>query len=171
MKGENGVLHIRDAVISDLPSILKIYNYAVKNLAATFDIEEKTLEERLEWFNQHRGKYPLIVAELDGRVVGYCCLSSFRDKAAYSRSAELSIYIDPEHWSQGIGSELMREILRRAKKLEYHTIIAGITADNEASIRLHRKFGFELAGCFKEVGFKFDRWHDVHFYQLVIEAN
>jgi len=164
------VLHIRDAVLSDLPSILKIYNYAVKNLAASFDIEEKTLVERWRWFNKHRGKYPLIVAELNGRVVGYCCLSSFRDKAAYSHAAELSIYVAPGYWGRGIGTQLMQEILRRAEKLRYHTIVAGITADNQTSIRLHRKFGFELVGCFKEVGFKFGRWHDVHFYQLFVEA-
>ena len=164
------MLHIKDAVITDLPAIMKIYNYAVKNLAASFDIQEKSIVERFRWFIKHRGKYPLIVAELNGRVVGYCCLSSFRDKAAYSQSAELSIYIDPEFWGRGIGTELMQELLRRAKKLKYHTIIAGITADNEASIRLHRKFGFELVGSFKEVGFKFGRWHDVNFYQLVIEA-
>ena len=86
------MLHIRDAIISDLPAILNIYNYAIKNLAASFDIEEKTLEEREVWFREHQGQYPLLVAELDGKVAGYCCLSKFRDKAAYSRCSELSIY-------------------------------------------------------------------------------
>lgn len=165
------MLHIRDAVASDLPSILNIYNYAVKYLAASFDIEEKSLAERETWFSEHQGKYPLIVAELNGTVVGYCCLTKFRDKAAYSRSSELSIYIEPGHWGEGIGTALMQNLLLRAKKLGYHAIVAGITSDNEVSIRLHKKFGFELVGCFKEVGFKFSRWHDVHFYQLLIDES
>ncbi|MGE5545126.1 MAG: N-acetyltransferase family protein [Bacillota bacterium] len=165
------MLHIRDAVASDLPSLLNIYNYAVKNLAASFDIEEKTLAERETWFNEHQGKYPLIVAELNDEVVGYCSLSMFRDKAAYSRSAELSIYIQPGHWGEGIGTALMQEMLIRAKKLGYHVIVAGITGDNEVSIKLHKKMGFEFVGCFKEVGFKFGKWHDVHFYQLLIDES
>ena len=164
-------MHIRDAVIDDLPSILDIYNYAIKHLAASFDIEEKTLTERRIWFEEHRGKYPLIVAELNGKVAGYCCLSKFRDKSAYSRTAELSIYIEPGHWGKRIGTALMRELLLRAKALGYHAVVAGITGDNEVSIRLHKKFGFELVGCFKEVGFKFGKWQDVHFYQLLIDEN
>lgn len=160
-------MHIRDAVIADLPAMLDIYNYAVKNLTAAFDIEEKSLAERGVWFEEHHGKFPLLAAELDGKVVGYCCLGRFRDQPAYSRTAELSIYIKPGHWGQGIGRALMKELLERAKKLDYHAIVAGITADNEVSIRLHRSFGFEFIGCFPEVGFKFGRWQDVCFYQLV----
>jgi len=163
------MMYIRDAVPGDLPSILNIYNYAVKNLAASFDLEEKNLAEREAWFNEHHGKYPLIVAELNGKVVGYCCLSRFRDKAAYSQTSELSIYIEPGHWGAGIGTALMQELLSRAKKLGHHVIVAGITGDNEVSIGLHRKFGFEFVGCFREVGFKFGRWHDVHFYQLLLD--
>ncbi|MGI6549102.1 MAG: GNAT family N-acetyltransferase [Syntrophomonadales bacterium] len=165
------MLHIRDAIISDLPAILNIYNYAIKNLAASFDIEEKTLEEREVWFREHQGQYPLLVAELDGKVAGYCCLSKFRDKAAYSRCSELSIYIEPGHWGQGIGTALMQELLLRAKKLGYHTVVAGITSDNEVSIRLHKKFGFEFVGCFREVGYKFGKWQDVHFFQLLIDES
>lgn len=165
------MLHIRDAVIDDLPSILNIYNYAVKNLVASFDTEEKTLAEREVWFREHQGQYPLIVAELDGEVVGYCCLSKFRDKSAYSRSAELSIYIEPGHWGQGIGKALMQELLKRAKKLNYHVVLACITGENEVSIGLHKKFGFEFVGCFKEAGFKFGKWQDVHFYQLLIDES
>lgn len=163
------MLQIRDASLSDLPAILDIYNDAIRNLTATFDLTEQTLEERTVWFNKYGGQYPLIVAELNHEVVGYSCLNMFRDKPAYARTSELSIYISPNHQGAGIGSALMKEILMRAAELEYHTVIGGITGGNEGSVMLHKKFGFEFVGNFKEVGFKFGEWQDVHFYQRMIE--
>lgn len=162
------MLSVRDAVLSDLPSMLDIYNDAIRNLTATFDLEEQTLDERQKWFQKYGGRYPLIVAELNGEVVGYSCLSRFREKPAYSDTTELSVYISSNHRGQGIGNALMNEILQRAKELGYHTVIGGITGGNEASVKLHEKFGFQYVGCFKEVGFKFGEWQDVHFYQLMI---
>jgi phosphinothricin acetyltransferase len=167
-KGETALLYVRDAIPSDLPSMLDIYNDAIINLTATFDVVEQTLAERMIWFESHGGKYPLLTAELDGEVVGYACLSRFREKPAYDKSTELSIYISSKHRGHGIGTALMQEILQRAVELGYHTVIGGITGGNEVSIKLHKKFGFELAGCFKEVGSKFGQWLDVHFYQLML---
>ncbi|WP_408009191.1 GNAT family N-acetyltransferase [Pseudalkalibacillus sp. A8] len=160
------MLLIRDAKIYDLPSILEIYNDAIRNLAATFDLEEQTLDDRKVWFQKYGGKYPLIVAELDGSIVGYCCLNPFRDKPAYAHTTELSVYISSKHQGFGIGTSLMEEILKRATQLGYHTVIGGIGGDNEPSVKLHERFGFEYVGCFKEVGFKFGKWQDVNFYQL-----
>ena len=162
------VLSIRNPVIEDLPAMLKIYNDAILNLTATFDLIEQTLEDRQPWFDQHGGKYPLIVAELDGEVVGYCSLSAFREKEAYDKTSEVSIYISTSHRGYGIGSALLKEILLRANELNYHTIIAGITSGNEGSVRLHEKFGFEFIGRFKEVGYKFNEWQSVDFYQLIL---
>jgi L-amino acid N-acyltransferase len=162
------MLHIREANLSDLPSMLDIYNDAIRNLTATFDLEEQTLDERKIWFDNHDGKYPLIVAELNSEVVGYSCLSPFRAKPAYSSSTELSIYISPNHRGHGIGVTLMKEILHRAIELGYHTVISGITGGNDVSVKLHKRFRFEFVGCFKEVGLKFGQWQDVHFYQLLI---
>lgn len=162
------MLHIREAILDDLPSLLDIYNYAIENLTATFDIEVQTLEQRRIWFKQYGGNYPLIVAMWEGQVVGYSCLNPFRTKPAYSQTTELSIYISPKHQGLGVGSALMQEILHRARQLAYHTVIGGITGGNEVSVKLHTKFGFEYVGCFKEVGFKFGTWQDVHFYQLMI---
>lgn len=162
------MLHIRDAAITDLAAMLDIYNEAIRNLTATFDLEEQTIEQRMNWYEEHSGKFPFIVAEIDGKVVGYSCLSKFRDKKAYSQSTELSIYISSDCRGKGVGSGLMKEILIRAAKDGYHTIISGITGGNEASVRLHEKFGFEFVGCFKEVGYKFNEWQDVHFYQLIL---
>ncbi|MDP4083297.1 MAG: N-acetyltransferase family protein [Bacillota bacterium] len=161
------MVNIRDAVLEDLPGMLKIYNDAVKNLTATFDLEEYSLEQRTVWFHQHGGRFPLIVAMKDDVVAGYCCLSPYRDKPAYSRSSELSIYISKGFRGKGIGTLLMKEIINRAKLLRYHTLIGGITSGNEASVKLHKKFGFTFIGRFKEVGFKFEEWQHVDFYQLI----
>lgn len=159
---------IRDAVEADLPELLNIYNDAIRTTAATFDLEEQTLEQRKIWFKKYGDRHPLIVAEIDGQVAGYCSLSTFREKDAYGRSTEISVYIAQAHRGKGIASLLMTEILARATKLGFHTILAGITGGNEASVKLHKKFGFQFIGCFKEVGYKFDQWQDVHFYQLIL---
>lgn len=159
-------MEIRSAVLADLPMILRIYNHMIATSAATFDLEEQTLEQRLEWFHHYGGKYPLIVAVEEGQVVGYCSLSMFRTKPAYDRTAEVSVYIDPVCQGRGIGKHLLAEILRLGKELNYHAIIAGITTGNEVSIRLHEQFGFTFVGRFREVGWKFDQWQDVDFYQL-----
>ncbi|WP_010649827.1 GNAT family N-acetyltransferase [Oceanobacillus massiliensis] len=162
------MITIRDAVIEDLPALLEIYNYAIENLTATFDLQQQTLEERKNWFDSHGGKYPLIIAEEDGNVIGYSSLSPYNKKSAYSTTVEISIYIAPNQQGKGIGSKLMTEILSLASQLNYHAIIAGITGGNEVSVQLHKKFGFKLAGSLKEVGFKFGEWQDVHYYQLIV---
>lgn len=163
------MLIIRDAVQEDVPVILEIYNDAVRNLAATFDLEEKTLEERMEWFGHYGGSHPLIVAEVDGKVAGYSSLSMFREKEAYKSTVELSLYIAEDCRGRGLGKALMEEILRRARQNGFHTVISGITAGNEVSVRLHEYFSFDYIGNFREVGKKFGVWQDVLFYQLLLE--
>ncbi|MNO35842.1 N-acyltransferase YncA [compost metagenome] len=161
---------IREAVLEDLPDLLAIYNESVLNSAATFDLEAQTLKQRRVWFDNHGGRFPLIVATAQGEVVGYCSLSPFRAKPAYAHSAELSVYLAAEFRGQGIGSALTADILQRAAALGYHTVISGVVGGNEASRKLHEKFGFEYIGCFKEVGRKFGKWWDVHFYQYITGA-
>ncbi|MCR4436506.1 MAG: N-acetyltransferase family protein [Clostridiales bacterium] len=160
---------IRDGELSDLEQLTAIYNWAVENTTATFDLAKQSTASRLEWFNQHTGVHPLIVAELDGKAVGYCTLSKFREKEAYIKTVEISVYIHPSYQRRGIGTALVEEMIQRGKKLGHHVIIAGITAGNDISVKLHQKFGFELCGHMKEVGKKFGKWQDVLFYQLIIE--
>jgi phosphinothricin acetyltransferase len=159
---------IRDAVIQDLPAMLDIYNYAIVNLNATFDLEEQTLDQRKVWFNKYGGSHPLIVAESAGEVAGYCSLSPFSPKEAYSKTAEVSIYISEKHQGKGMGRTLLTEILERAKQLDFHSIIAIITSGNESSVKLHEKFGFTFIGRLQEVGYKFDQWQDVDYFQLLL---
>lgn len=161
---------VRDARKRDLPELLEIYNDAIATLPATFDLEPQTLRERSSWFSEHGGRYPLIVAESEGRILGYASLSNFRDKPGYSKSVEDSVYVHKDARGKRVGSLLMKEILARAVRLGYHTVIAGIVPPNEASVRLHRGFGFVYVGNFREVGFKFSKWQDVAFYQLFLSA-
>jgi L-amino acid N-acyltransferase len=168
-KGEKIILLIRQAEIRDLPAILEIYNDAIRNLAATFDLAEQTLDAREEWFKKFGDKYPLIVAEIDGEIAGYCGLSPYNQKAAFAKTVELSIYLSDRHRGKGTGKALMEEILTKGKQMGFHTVISGITAGNDVSVKMHEKFGFKIAGRLKEVGYKFGQWHDVIYMQLLFK--
>lgn len=163
------MLTIRQAVSSDLPALVEIYNYAILETTATFDLDKQSVADRQAWFDSHsKDSFPLLVAEEKGNVLGYSGLLPFRDKEAYRYTAELSIYVHPRAHGRGIGKRLMQAIIEQAQTIGYHVIIAGITAGNDASMRLHEQFGFERVGVFREVGYKFDAWQDVHFYQLTL---
>jgi len=163
-------IRIREATRGDLPALLEIYNDAVLRSPATFDLEPQSFAQRESWFSEHGPLYPLVVAESEGRVLGYASLSGFRDKPGYSKSVEDSVYVSRDFQGKGVGKALMKELLARAVKLGYHTVVAGIVPPNEASVRLHEGFGFLYVGNFREVGFKFSRWQDVAFYQLFLPA-
>jgi phosphinothricin acetyltransferase len=160
--------NIRKAELSDLLRLTDIYNWAVENTTASFDINPHTIEQRAIWFSHYGDRHPLIVYELEGYVAGYACLSEFRSKEGYKNTCELSVYIDPEYHNRGIGNQLMGYILGMGKEIGFHVIMSGITSDNEVSIKMHEKYGFELCGHMKEVGFKFGRYLDCLFYQLFI---
>ncbi|MDG6986063.1 MAG: N-acetyltransferase [Nitrososphaerota archaeon] len=154
----------------DIQSLLEIYNDAVENSTSTFDLEPQTTDQRSAWFKEHTGEHPLVVVEDDGLVVGYATLSAFRDKPAYSKTAESSVYVRNSHRGKGIGRAAMDAIISKARELGFHTMVAGIVPPNEASVRLHMGLGFEHVADFREVGFKFGRWLDVRFYQLALES-
>lgn len=162
---------IRYARIDDLPSILSIYNEAIRSTTATFDLVDQSFEERQVWFQQFGERYPLLVAECGGEIAGYSCLTPFRSKPAYNRTAEVSVYLDARYRGQGIGKALLRELLKAAAERGFHVLIAAITGGNDTSVRLHTGFGFEQIGVFREVGYKFGQWQDVWFYQLTLPLN
>lgn len=161
---------IRLAKEEDLPALLAIYNYEVINGVATFDLHPKTYEERKEWFDAHNvGSYALIVAEEDGKAVGYASLSPYRPKEAYISTVELSIYIDAAYRGRGIATALMDEILEIARKDEaLHLVVSVITGENETSMKLHEKYGFAYCGTIHQVGFKHGRFLDVVTYELQV---
>jgi len=160
--------YIRKAEKSDLLRITDIYNWAVENTTASFDINSQTIEQRAVWLSHYGDRHPLIVCEVDGYVAGYASLSEFRSKEGYKNTCELSVYIDPQYHRNGLGHKLMVYMIELGKEIGYHVIMSGITADNEISIKMHEKLGFEHCGHMKEVGFKFGRYLDCVFYQLII---
>lgn len=162
-------IQIREAIQHDLPALLDIYNYVVRTSPATFDLEEQSLEQRQKWFAKFNDRYPLLVAEEKDTVVGYASLSTFREKEAYRQTAESSVYVHHDHSGKGIGKLLMTELIQRAKHLQFHTLVAGITSGNESSVQLHTRLGFQPVGVFREVGFKFGSFQDVEFFQLRVE--
>jgi len=160
----------RVAERKDMPELLDIYNYEVLHGVSTFDLNVKTMAERMVWFEAHNvDNHPLIVADLDGAVAGYACLSSYREKEAYAATVELSVYVHPDYRRRGVARYLMEEILEEARQREdIHTVISVITEGNEASVKLHEAFGFRCCGTMDEVGEKFGRKLGIVNYQLMV---
>lgn len=161
-------MRIRKAEQKDLVALLDIYNYEVINGVSTLDLNPRTLAERQIWFDQHNVEnHPLYIAEIDGCVAGYSSLSSYREKEAYKSTVELSIYISPDYRKRGIATALMEFILEEAKAdARTHSVVSVITAGNEASCKLHEKFGFTFCGTVPQVGMKFGKFQDIVTYRL-----
>ena len=161
---------IRKAEQRDLPELLDLYNYEAVNSVANLDINPRTIDEWQIWFDHHNVEnHPLYVAEIDGSAVGYCSLSSYRDKEAFRSTVELSIYVSHNFRKRGIAAKLMAFILDEARRDERtHTVVSVITTTNEPSCKLHEKFGFENCGVIKEVGMKFGEYQDIVNYQLLV---
>jgi phosphinothricin acetyltransferase len=137
-------LAVRDAVESDLPAIVAIYNATVPSRMVTADTEPVSVESRRPWFREHRpGFRPLWVAELDGHIVAWLSFSSFYGRPAYNATAEISIYVAPECRRQGIGRELLQRAIDHAPSVGVKTMLGFIFAHNEPSLRLFRRYGFE----------------------------
>ena len=163
------MITIRNAMEKDLPEILEIYNDVILNTTAVYDYKPHTMEMRRQWFKtkQEQG-FPVFVAEENGKVVGLSSIGPFRAWAAYKYSVENSVYVAKESRGRGFASLLIPPLIDAARKLQMHTIIASIDATNEASLKLHRHFGFEEVAHFRQVGFKFGRWLDLKFLQLIL---
>lgn len=156
---------VRPGALADLPALTAIYNHAIRHTTATFDTVEKTPEERRVWFDAHGPGAPLLVACEGDAVLGYATLSPWSDRCAYSGTAETAVYLDPEHQGRGLGSLLMTELMTRAADLGLRCLVARITEGNEASVALHRRFGFRPMGVMRRCGEKFGRLLDVTMMQ------
>jgi phosphinothricin acetyltransferase len=163
-------MKIRPAQRSDIPGILEIYNDAVINTTATYDYEPRSLQHRIQWFEDHeQSGLPIFVAEdTEGRVVGWSSLSAFHDRKGYQFTVQNAVYVAAHGRGCGIGKLLMEPLIDSAKKIGLRAIIAVIDAQNEASIKLHARFGFFEVGRFQKVGFKFGRWLDVVYMELLL---
>jgi len=160
--------HIRLATDADLPIINEIYNHYVLHSTCTYQLEPERMEDRAKWFLAHGAKHPVTVIEVDGKVLGWGSLSKFHQRAAYDNTVENSLYVHHQHLRQKLGSALLEDQILRAREIGHRTIIAGIDADQVGSVGLHEGFGFERVAHLKQVGFKFGRWLDVIYMQLML---
>lgn len=150
--------------------ILAIFNDAILHSTALYDYKPRTIESMELWFeNKQKGNFPVIgIVSESGELMGFASYGTFRAWPAYKYSVEHSIYVAAEHRGRGLGKQLLQQVIHEACAQEYHALIGGIDSQNAASIQLHRQFGFQHAGTLRQVGFKFGRWLDLDFYQLIL---
>jgi L-amino acid N-acyltransferase len=159
---------IRLARRDDLASINDIYNYYVTHSTCTYQETPEPIEARQAWFERHGPEHPITVAEVDRQVVGWGALSPFNPRSAYRFTVENSIYVDHEYQRRGIGDAILKDLLARARAIGHRTIIAGIDASQEGSVAIHAKHGFVKVAHLRRVGYKFERWLDVVYMQLMV---
>jgi phosphinothricin acetyltransferase len=158
---------IRPALASDADAIAHIYNHYIRNTTVTFEetpVSAQEMATRIEEFDA--ASLPWLVLELDGHVVGYTYASKWKGRCAYRFSVESTVYLDPAHTGRGLGSSLHAALFAALRDKGMHVVIGGIALPNAASVALHEKLGLEKVAHFKEVGFKFERWIDVGYWQL-----
>ena len=163
-------LLLRPYKSEDTPAILNIINYNILHSTALYDYNIRTFEQQQNILEDKINKnFPVIVAEWKGEVVGFGMFGEFRFREAYRFTVEHSVYVNKDFHGKGIGKLLLQELITLARKQKLHTMIAVIDSENQNSIEFHEKFGFKTVGIIKESGFKFDRWLDSVFMQLILE--
>ena len=161
---------VRPCEEQDMPAICEIYNYYIKNTTITFEEDELdvyAIKARVEAYTK---SFPWLVCEVDGSVVGYAYATKWKERAAYRKSLEVTVYVKHSLGGKGYGKALYSVLLNSLNNLDCHVILAGIALPNEASIGLHEHFGFKKVAHFPEVGFKFGKWVDVGYWQRNLNA-
>lgn len=164
-------MDIRDAGSDDLPAILAIYNDVIATSTAVYSDTPATLDDRMAWWCARAGQgYPVLVATDATGVIGFASFGDFRSWPGYRFSVEHSVHVRQDCRGKGIGTRLMMPLIERATALGKHVMIAGVDADNAASLRFHERLGFERVAHFRQVGFKFGRWLDLVFLQRYLDV-
>lgn len=164
-------MQIRPARDSDLPAIAAIYNHEVLYGTATFDTEPVTLDERRAWLQKHESdRHPAIVADVDGDVAGWGALSAWSERCAYARAAEVSVYVHQDHRGRGVGKALLASLIDAARGAQLGVLLARITCESHASLKMHRAHGFTSIGTMRRVGEKHGRILDVELLELHVDA-
>lgn len=156
---------IRPVQLSDAADICALYNYYVLNTHVNFEEDAVTIPDMQERISGADEKHPWLVYEENGKVIGYAYATAWKSRCSYRHSVETSVYLANGHEGKGIGTRLYEALFEALAKTDVHAIIGGIALPNESSIALHEKFGFEKIAQFKEVGFKFNRWIDVGYWE------
>jgi L-amino acid N-acyltransferase YncA len=161
-------MDVRQIVIGDAPSVQAIYAPYVTDTTVSFEEVPPDIMEVERRIAAILPRYPYLVAEEDGRVVGYAYASEHRTRAAYRTSVDVTVYVAPGAQRRGVARRLYSHLLPAAASLGYHAAFAGIALPNQASVGLHEAMGFEPIGIYREVGRKFDAWHDVGWWQRLL---
>ncbi|MBK5286833.1 MAG: N-acetyltransferase [Acidimicrobiia bacterium] len=160
---------LRPAAAADAEAIRAIYNVEVSGSTVTFDLVPRSFEDQVAWISEHNGGHPAIVAVGEsGDIVGFGSLSPYKERPAYFTTVEDSVYIREDQRGNGVGHQLLAELVQLAQQYGYHSMIARIVGGHDASIRLHRRCGFEIVGTEREVGRKLGRWLDVVVMQRML---
>ena len=162
-------IYIRPYQSKDAETIVNVLNYYIANSTALYDYAPRTLDQQQSIFDEKLKKgFPVIVATIEDKVVGFGYYSEFRFREAYKFTVEHSVYVAPTEHGKGIGKVILQNLIRLAKEQKLHTMIGVIDAENESSIAFHEQFGFTTVGIIKESGYKFDRWLHSVFMQLML---
>ena len=158
---------VRHCGPGDYSAVVAIYNHYIEHSQATFDLTPYKVGERVPWFAQFAdaGPHQLLVADDDGAVVGFCCSTPFKTRAANDISVETTVYVADGSTGRGIGRLLYDQLFDNLAGIGLHGAYAGIALPNEASVRLHEAVGFRKVGTFEEVGWKFERFWSVAWYE------
>ncbi len=157
---------IRPATAADADAVARIYNHYITDTIVTFEEEPVSATTMAERFVEtEAAELPWLVAERDGAVLGYAHASKWKGRCAYRFTAEVTVYLDPAHGGQGLGSALYGALFPLLKARGFHSVLGGIALPNAASVALHEKFGMTQVAQLKEVGFKFGKWIDVGYWQ------
>jgi phosphinothricin acetyltransferase len=160
---------IRNIRPEDAAQICEIYNYYIENSIVTFEETPVTSEEMKSRIIKNTSKHPWIVYKKGDNILGYAYASDWKSRCAYKHSVETTVYLRQEAQGNGIGTILYKELIKLLKDKNLHAAIGGIALPNEASIALHEKLGFEKIGQFREVGYKFNNWIDVGYWELIFK--
>ena len=160
---------IRNVLNSDIPQVVEILNHYVRNDSCTFQINTYSISEISEKIAEITKVYPYIVMEEGNEVIGFAYASRWREKNAYDKSAETTIYLNPKHKYRGLGKILYQELIEQLREKNFRLLVACLTLPNPSSVRLHESLGFEKVGEFKDAGYKFIRWYNVGFWQKVLK--
>jgi len=163
---------IKSCTEEQLPEIREIFNEAILHSTALYDYKPRTMDTMHSWYiEKQNGNYPVIgVFDLHNILLGFASYGTFRSRPAYKYSVEHSVYVRSDQRGKGIGTLLLKAIVKIAQEQDYHVLVGGIDALNQESIRLHEKEGFVFNGIIREAGFKFGRWLDLAFYQMILKT-
>jgi L-amino acid N-acyltransferase len=165
-------MEIRDAGVDDLPGLLGIYNEVIATSTAIYTEQPATLDDRITWWNARVAQgYPVLVAADRTGVIGFASFGDFRSWPGYRFTVEHSVHVRADRRGGGVGTALMGVLLARAAALGKHVMIAGVDADNQASLRFHERLGSSRVAHFSQVGFKFERWLDLIFLQCLLQPD